>query len=75
MKPIQPIHNIDKISKVISIRSNYKYHRQNIGTVKPAIDFNDHKHMDKFLKLTKEKDQYSHNVRNLKISELKKENH
>jgi hypothetical protein len=28
--------------------------------------------MDKFLKLTKEKDQYSHNVRNLKISELRK---
>ncbi len=74
MKLAQAYYNNEKISKVITLSSNYKKHRENITAIKPVIDFSDHKHMIKALKLSKEKNQYTHNVRNLKLSELKKEN-
>jgi hypothetical protein len=59
---------------VITLSSNYKRHRDVVAAVKPAVDFTDHKHMKKALKLSAEKDQYTHNVRNLKLSQLKREN-
>jgi hypothetical protein len=64
----------EKIGNIIALSSNYKKHRELMAHVKPAIDFSDQKHMKKILKLSIEKDRYTHNVRNLRLTELQKEN-
>lgn len=64
----------EKIAQVINISSNYKRHYDNLAHIKPAIDFNDHKHMKKVLQLSTEKNTYSNNVRQLRLRELRKEN-
>lgn len=66
--------NNEKISKVITLSSNYKRHREVVAAIKPAIDCSDSKHMKKALKLSAEKDTYTKNVRQLKLKELKREN-
>ena len=64
----------EKIAKVINISSNYKHHYDNLAHIKPAVDFSDHKHMKKVLKIATEKDRYARNVRALRLHELQKEN-
>jgi hypothetical protein len=66
--------NNEKISKVITLSSNYKRHREVVASTKPAIDCSDAKHMRKALKLSAEKDTYTKNVRQLRLRELKQEN-
>jgi hypothetical protein len=66
--------NNEKMSKVITLSSNYKRHREVVATIKPAIDCSDTKHMKKALKLSAEKDSYTKNVRQLRLRELKREN-
>lgn len=53
MKLTHAYYNNEKISKVITLSSNYKKHRENITAMKPVVDFTDHKHMAKALKLSK----------------------
>lgn len=62
----------EKISKVITLSSNYKRHREVVATSRPAIDCSDTKHMQKALKLSAEKDTYTKNVRQLRLKELKR---
>lgn len=68
MKLTHAYYNNEKLTQVINLSSNYKKHRENIATIKPVVDFTDHKHMKKALKLSSEKDHYTHNVRNLKLT-------
>jgi hypothetical protein len=68
MKLNHAFYNNEKISQVITLSSNYKRHRDGVAAVKPAVDFTNPKHMKKALKLSAEKDQYTHNVRNFKLS-------
>lgn len=74
MKPNNAIFNNEKISKIITLSSDYQKHRELVQHAKPVIDFSDQKHMKKVLKLSIEKDKYTHNVRNLRLTELHKEN-
>lgn len=73
MKP-NPAAYSEKIGNIITLSTNYKKHRELLSHVKPVVDFDNQKHLKKVLKLSIQKDRYTHNVRNLRLTELQKEN-
>ena len=73
MKPNAGLYN-EQIAKVINISSNYRRHYDNLNHIKPVVPFSDHKHQQKILKLSTEKNRYTQNVRKLKLDSLQREN-
>ena len=63
-----------KINEIITLSHNYKLHRVNLDTIRPAIDMSSQKRTKKVDKLKQEKLKYRQAIRDFNSTAIRKEN-